>query len=333
MRVGALSRDRPDLYWGLLAVASLLGCGRSRQGAHSASGAGPNTSSVSIPAASGSSEAPLPARPVAAPCPTPTPSAGYPPWHRGYSKALCVRDTRGRWRSEQDPTDVDGWKHWLVFDGVDGASFRVEVIAPLALALRVDGSAMVVDLKDHLSLISAGGELRWRRPFPRCGHTQQLAIGQDNVSYFTCGYSILRFDADGALDWQKWPFGNHRMGGPWVDQRGTVYVSGDGSVAALDATGEARWKLSLGFNRAVGDLMWNAAGQLVCDTSMAELHTDSATSGGYRFYHEPEPNALFVVSATGRLLSSTPYPSQAPSGGWPEVLPRPEDGAHRVTLP
>lgn len=290
------------------------------------------TAHVDVPV-SGSAEPSERTSPPSPPtCPEPERDASYPPWHRGFVKDPCVRDARGRWASRRDPSDGDGWRHFLEFTPTAGSAaepFSVDVTSPMDLALRTDGACVVVDLKHHISLISPEGKLLWRKAFPRCGYVYATAISYDHHISVGCGYSLLHFEPDGEFSYQKWPFGNHSLGGPWVDRDGTLYVTGDGSVAALDPHGDERWRVSTGFNRATSQLGWSAAGDLVFDTGMAELHSDPATTGGMRIYHEQEPSELFLLSRGGKIISREQHDG-TPAKGWPPTLPYPEDGAHRI---
>ncbi|MCA9640326.1 MAG: PQQ-like beta-propeller repeat protein [Polyangiaceae bacterium] len=292
------------------------------------------TAQVDVPV--GSATASKRTSPPNAPaCPKPKHDEYDPPWHRGFVKEPCVRDARGRWASRGDPTDVDGWRHFLDFTPATGAEaepFSIEVISPMDIALRTDGACVVIDLKDHISLVSPRGELLWRKPFPRCGYVHATAISYDHHISLGCGYSLLHFQPNGDLSYQKWPFGDHSLGGPWVDRDGTLYVTGEGSVAALDPHGDVRWKVSTGFNRATSQLGWSAAGDLVFDTSMAEIHSDPAKTNGMRIYWETEPGELFVLSRSGKIISREKH-DNVPAKGWPETLPYPQDGAHRVDGP
>lgn len=308
------------------ALPWLVSCGSPQRAATTAQVEVPDSSAAPVERSS-------PPRPP--PCPEVTQESGYPPWHRAFVKEPCVSDTRGRWSSQRDPSDSDGWRHWLDFTptpGSDAEAFRVDVISPVDLALRSDGACIVVDLKEHVSLISPRGELVWRTEFPRCGYVHATAVSYDHHISLGCGYSLLHFEPDGKFAYQSWPMGNHSLGGPWVDRDGTLYVSGGGSVAALDPHGEALWKVSTGFNRATSQIGWSAAGNLVFDTGMAEMHSDPEQTNGWRIYSEREPNELFVLSRSGEILSREPHDGP-PAKGRPATLPYPEDGAHRVPEP
>ncbi|MCA9628157.1 MAG: PQQ-like beta-propeller repeat protein [Myxococcales bacterium] len=268
-------------------------------------------------------------------CPELQAEEGYPPWHRGLVKETCVRGARGRWQVRADDSDPDGWRHWLDFTpttGSDAKAFSVEVVAPMALALRSDGAAVVVDLKDRVSLIAPDGELVWRKAFPRCGYAYSVAIDYDHHISVNCGYSLLHFEPDGQLAYQKWPFGNHSLGGPWVDRDGTLYLSGEGTVVALNPHGKEIWRVSTGFNRALSQLGWLPSGDMVFDTSMAELHSNPEQTHGLRIYWQEEPPELFVISRTGKIVSREQHDGE-PTRGWPEALPYPEDGSHRIPEP
>jgi hypothetical protein len=271
------------------------------------------------------------ARPAPAPlCPPPKSPDSGPPWERAFDDALCIRTARGRALVDATPRDADGYDQTLRLDLATGESARVPVTAPVALAARPDGHILLLDLKHGVSLVSWAGEVSWRKTFPKCGAVRQLAIASDDTAVFSCGYSVLRLAADGALLWQVWPFGDESVRGPWVTHDGTIFVAGGGNVAALDGEGKARWTTSLGSNRATSDLAWSAAGQLVVDTSMAARHSDPTRTGGMRIYYQHEPPELIELSRDGKVLTRSARSSAVPEGGWPPVLPRPEDGSHRV---
>jgi hypothetical protein len=257
--------------------------------------------------------------------------SGHSPWET-YRHSKCIRGPEGRWRAERDPTDRDGWRHVLVFDGTDGRRWRVPVTAPTGLARRLDGHVLVLDLKQVATLISPAGVVVWRSAFPRCGALDSVAIGWDDVITFACGYTLVRIEKDGKVAWQKWPFGNQHVHNVWVACDGTLHVTSGGQVAALHADGTRRWTLSTGFNRYVQATAWLPNGHLVLQTSMSELHTPTSP-GGFRFYHEYEPPELIEVTPDGRIARREVMPSSQPAAGWPTTLPLPEDGAYRMPLP
>ena len=264
-------------------------------------------------------------------CPPPEPDGtNYPPWQLRHHFERCIRGAEGRWSVERDASDPDGWRHHLTFEGVEGQDVRVEVTSPTGLARRIDGKLVLLDLKEGVTLFALDGSVVWRATHPSCGAVHDVAVGWDDAITFTCGRSVVRLDAQGTLLWQRWPFGNTSTGGPWVARDGTLYVSGNGRVAALEPSGDVRWSFPTGSNRAVGRLVWNARGNLVFDTGMAAMHSNPDETNGLRIYFPSEPNELFELSPAGALVSRTPYPSIPPPGGWPAVLPVPADGSHRV---
>ena len=322
-----------DLRLAALSVglAASVGCSSP------ASQLGPTSSSLTLAAlvsSPSSSSSGLPLAPPAgagAPCPDVARTPGYPPWHRPFTLApeLCIRGPEGRHTVEKDATDRDGWRHFLVFDGAHGERVRTPITAPTGLARRFDGSVIVLDLKDGVTLVALDGSIRWRSSHPKCGAVDHLALDARGAITFACGYSVVRLEPDGKLAWQKWPFRDQQVRGPWVDPDGAVYVSGAGKVAALASNGEPLWTFSTGNNRAIGQLVWNDAGNLVFDTSMDELHSAPGPSG-ISFYNDFEPRELFEITRSGKLVKRVQYEGDAPPGGWPGVLPTPEDGAHRA---
>jgi hypothetical protein len=106
-------------------------------------------------------------------------------------------------------------------------------------------------------------------------------------------------------------------------------VSGGGDVAALAPDGSERWRVNTGWNRYVGAIAWLPGGDLVFATTQDEMHTPT-DDNGVRFYYEPEPAELFTVTRDGQVASRASFWESAPPGGWPEVLPYPEDRACRV---
>ncbi|MFO0547695.1 MAG: hypothetical protein U0271_04855 [Polyangiaceae bacterium] len=253
---------------------------------------------------------------------------GLPPWQGEDAFDKCIRSAEGRWLVTPDKTDPDGYRHTLAFDGARGERWTLAVDAPLALARRLDGGVIVVDLKNHVTLVSNAGAVVWKTEHPKCGMLESLAVDYSGNAIWSCGYSLLRVDANGHFAWQKWPFRDHHMGSVWVDRGGLVYTSGDGVVIALSPEGEERWRFATGFNRAIGKLVWTAQANLVFDTSMAELHSDT-DSAGYSFYYDVEPNELFEISRGGALVTRAKREGSAPPQ-WPVVLPVPEDGSHRL---
>ncbi len=269
--------------------------------------------------------------PAGPPCPAPAPrSPVAPPWELRHRFDLCVRGPEGRWSVEPDTTDRDGYRHHLRFDGANGASWALVVTVPTGLARRLDGSLVVLDLKSGVTLVSPEGAVVWRSTYPSCGSVAALAAGFDDEITVACGYSVIRLDARGALRWQVWPFRDGYIRNVWVDTDHVAYVSGNGRVAALGADGRTLWTTSTGFNRAIGTLVWNTAGNLVFDTSMDARHSDPSESGGYSFYYDEEPNELFEVDRRGAIVRRMTYESAPPAGGWPAVLPVDEDGGHRA---
>lgn len=266
----------------------------------------------------------------ALPCPPPDPEHhGFAPWDIWRFDADCIRGPEGRWTVEADTSDADGWRHVLVFEGVDGRSWRLEVIAPVGLARRLDGAVVVLDLREGAQLVAPDGSVVWRSTFPNCGAVRNEAIGWDDAITFTCGYSLLRLNADGSLAWQRWPFGNTSIGGPWVDRDGTLYVSGGGHVAAVAPDGSARWDVATGWNRYVGAIAWLQNGNMVFATTQDEMHTPTSDDG-VRIYYEAEAAELFEVTRTGTVVRRESFWDAAPQGGWPAVVPEPEDRSYRA---
>jgi hypothetical protein len=271
--------------------------------------------------------------PTAASCPPlAARGAGYPPWDVRQRRDECVRTASGRWTVRRDPSDGDGWRHFLRFEGSDGREWELVVTSPTGLAVRGDGSLVLLDLKDHVTLIAKSGAILAREKLPDCGAVERIAVAWDDTFSFTCGYSILRVDRTGRLLWQKWPFGDHHIRGPWVDQDGTIYVTGNGRVAALAPDGTPRWEVETGWNRHVGDLGWLPGGNIVFVTYQDERHTPTSAEGVRRYYAH-EPPEVFEITRRGAIVSSAPLPDAGPTGGWPQVLPVAEDGAHRVHEP
>lgn len=311
----------------LLSTACTSTCNRGAGVKEPASSTKPGAVDIAAPSAA------PPTRqrtPRAAPsCPAPEwRGAGYPPWEREYAFARCIHAPQGRWSVEPDKTDPEGFRHILSFAGARGDSWRLAVTAPTGMARRRDGQLVLIDLKNGVSLISLQGNVVWTAHHPKCGTVGSVAVGWDDVIVFGCGFSLLRFSARGKFEWQKWPFGDVHLRGPWVDRDGTLYVSGGGQVAALDDSGKPRWTFSTGSNRATGELMWNRAGDLVFDTGMAALHT----FGPVHRYFPRRPNELFEITRSGKLVWRKEHEG-VPDGGWPEVLSVPEDGSYRVPQP
>jgi hypothetical protein len=275
-----------------------------------------------------------PELPAGPPCPAPEARGpGTPPWELRHGFDRCVRGPEGRWWIETNASGRDGWRAAVEFAGVDGSTWTLEVASPVALARRTDGHLVVVDGKSGITLVSPEGSPVWSSTHPECGFVRAVAVGWDHAITLACGFSVVRLDEDGRLQWQVWPFGDNFVGGPWVDRFGSTYVSGDGRVARLDPHGKPYWTVSTGFNRAIGRLVWNEAGHLVFDTSMAERHSDPARSGGYSFYFDPEPNELFELTPTGDVVRRAPWEGAPPTEGWPEVLDVPPDGSYRCPNP
>jgi hypothetical protein len=274
---------------------------------------------------------PTPARVAQAlPCPAPDPThRGLAPWDVSHFEAACIRGPEGRWSVEKDASDAEGWRHTLVFDGVDGKHWTLAVIAPVGLARRLDGHVVVLDLQDGATLVSPDGRVVWRSRFRHCGHVRDVGIAWDDAITFSCGYMLLRLDAHGRQTWAKWPFGNTHVSGPWVDRQGTLYVSGGGNVAALGPDGTPRWTLSTGWNRYVGAIGWLPDGNLVFATTQDERHSPTSPEG-YRFYYDSEPPELFEVTRSGEVVRRERFDAASPVGGWPTVTAAPEDRSGRV---
>jgi hypothetical protein len=264
------------------------------------------------------------------PCPPPEPRGPtYPPWELDHHFDRCIRGPEGRWSVDHDSSEARGKRSILSFTGADEGAWTVEVVTPVALARRTDGHVVVVDVDRGVTLVSPQGSTVWRSSHPECGSVAAVAVGWDHGITIACGYSVTRLDADGRLAWQVWPFGDFFVGSLWVDRSASAFVSGGGRVARLDEDGQRYWSTSTGFNRAIGRLVWNAAGNLVFDTSMAELHSNPEHSGGYRFYYEFEPRELFELTRRGEVVRSTTWEHAPPDDGWPSVLGVPADGSHR----
>jgi hypothetical protein len=250
-----------------------------------------------------------------------------PPWDVA-SRVDCVRSARERVTVQADPTDGDGFRHFLDYEDVDGSHWRHIVTRPVGLALRIDGAIVVLDLKEGATLFDTAGVVVWRTQFPYCGALDSVAVGFDDTITFACGFSILRLDRNGVLLWSQFPFGNAGTLGPWVDRHGTLYVTGAGEVRALNPDGSQRWTLSTGTNRYVRRLGWLPNGDMTFQTSMNELHTRDDGSG-IRFYYPYEDDELFETTRAGvvvrrEALSIMTVPH------WPRTWPIPADGAHRL---
>lgn len=321
------------LAWAGTAPLALLGCASAGDTGHAAQPqlAEPQGSASPKAATTLRRAVATSAAPAGPPCPPPAPrSPVSPPWEVSHRFDQCVRGPEGRWIVDRDQTDPRGLRHVLRFDGAAGESWELLVTAPTGLARRLDGTLVVLDLHSGVTLVSREGTVLRRSTHPKCGLVDGLAIGFDDAITITCGYSVVRLDARGALLWQVWPFGDHYIRNVWVDADHVAYVSGNGRVAALGADGRTLWTTSTGFNRAIGTLVWNAAGNLVFDTSMDARHSDPSESGGYSFYYDEEPNELFEVDRRGAIVRRMTYESAPPAGGWPAVLPVDEDGGHRA---
>ena len=310
-----------------LVFAVLTGCASSKPVGESntpnATAVTPSSKSIGEPAATIEEFA-------GPPCPPGEPRGeGFPPWETRTTFDRCVRGPNERWSVVRDETDPEGWGHVLTFEALDGTTWTLDVIAPRALARRIDGHLVMLEGKQRATLVSPAGERVWSASHPECGFVEALAVGWDHAIVFACGYSVVRLDPDGQMAWHVWPFGDHSVRNVWIDRDGTTYVTGNGRVAALDIDGKTRWSVSTGFNRAIGRVVWNAAGNLVFDTSMDALHSPESSSG-YRFYYDDEPRQLFEVTRSGEIVRSQPYEQAPPSQGWPTVLAVPEDGSHRV---
>ena len=257
------------------------------------------------------------------------PGDGYAPWETWRRRDECVSRRGIRWSVRRDPSDPDGWRHFLRREGGGDKSWELVVTSPTGLAIRDDGSLVLLDLKDRITLISPAGQILARSSHPDCGAVEQLAVAPDGSLAFTCGYSLLRVDRDGTFRWQKWPFGDTHIHGPWVDADGTLYVTGGGHVAALAPDGTPRWTIETGWNRYVGDLAWLDGGNAVFVTSQAESHTPTSPEG-VRVYYEHEPPELFEITRRGEIVRRVPWDGGDPPGGWPPVLAATVDGANRL---
>jgi hypothetical protein len=249
---------------------------------------------------------------------------GGSPWEVRRAKLTCAASPHEVVTIRADASDTEGWRHFLDYADVDGVRWTANVIAPVGLALRTDGGIVVLDLKQGATLLDRGGHATWHTQFPYCGAVEDVAVGFDDAITFSCGYSLVRLDRMGMFQWQHFPFGNVHTHGPWVDRVGTLYVTGRGDVAALNADGTERWKFSTGFNRNVHTLGWLPNGNMTFVTSMDELHT----SGRLHIYHLPEPQELFELTRGGAVVRRDEF-TTVPAE-WPRTWPVPTDRAHRL---
>ena len=258
---------------------------------------------------------------AAAHCPAPPADQleheGAPPWERdplGRWPTACIEGVDGsRITVEKDPSDVDGWREYLIV--LDGAHvrFKRDIRAISAIAVAPDGGAVLAHTEDAVSRYSPSGALLWKTAHPYCG-SPEIAVGHDGRVVLGCGYSLVAYSPDGTFQWQKWPLGNTRIGKPLLQRDGSMIVNVAGYVLGLDAAGNERWRVDTGFNRYVHSLGVRPDGTLVFVTSMAEMHT----RGDVHIYYPTEPNELFAITRDGKIVSREKLDG-APA--WPETQP------------
>jgi hypothetical protein len=197
----------------------------------------------------------------------------------------------------------------LVLEGP--SSYRLPTRAVSSMNLGPDGSIVLAHVEPRVTRVSREGAILWTVEIPKCG-SPALVVGYNGEVVNACGYSLLKHAPDGKLLFQKWPFGNTRIGVPLLARDGTMIVSGGGVVAFLDADGEPRTKLPTGNNRYVHALGVLTNGDIVFRTTMAEMHS----SGPIHFYYDHEPPELFIVTRAGALKARSKAESP-----WPESLP------------
>jgi hypothetical protein len=251
-------------------------------------------------------------------CPTPKAEQlehdSAPPWERdplGRWPICLETNEGGRVHVEKDPTDIDGWRAFLVREEPGGKGFRLPTRAVSSFNLGPDGSVILGHTEFKITRVSREGVVMWSTDIPKCG-SPEIVVGHDGSTIDACGFSIVKLTPDGVVRFQKWPFGDIRIGTPFVMKDGRMIVSGGGAVALLDADAEVLQKMSTGGNRYVHKLGALPDGNVVFRTSMAAMHSD----GPIHFYYEHEPDEIFVVARDLKLIArkkaGAPWPASAP---------------------
>jgi hypothetical protein len=254
------------------------------------------------------------------------------------------------WEAEPDPlrvtagdgaTTVVQQKSRLVrlsSAGGDRPSWQLALpLEPLAIGLYLGGDVAVLG-SERLLRVRADGTLQWNVPLSGdspCGYPNALAVGYRNEVLVSCGYSLLRFDEKGVRKWQKWPAGNASVSAPYVDQRGHIYVSGDGTLLALAETGDPLWTFDAakGFPhpRHIGPLGFDRHGALLFVSRMNGLHSPTDGRGVRRYYVRKPPRLVVIDRDSGKLLREQDRESSlAEDPPWPASQPLAPDGAHRL---
>lgn len=242
--------------------------------------------------------------------------AASPPWERdplGRWPDCIETDDGARVSIVKDPTDADGWTASLVVEDGSGPRYRRDTRAMSSMAVTADGGVVIVHVEDDVSRYAPSGTLLWKSSHPKCG-APAVSVGRDGRVVFACGYSLIAMSPDGRLEWQKWPFGNQRVGQPLLLDDGTMIVRSGSTVARLDADAEPIWKVGTGGNRYVYPIGAMADGNIVFRTAQDELHTP----GDVRIYYDHEPMELFVVSRAGAIVTRSEI-HEPPR--WPLALP------------
>lgn len=242
-------------------------------------------------------------------------SAGAP-WERDPLGAMpaCIETADGATVEViADKSDLDGWRAELVVTDDAGVRYRRPTRAIMSMAVAPDGGVVLSHTEDYVERFTAAGGLAWSAPRPKCGYAE-TAVAADGRVVLACGYSYVAYAPDGTLLWQRWPFGNARVGTPLIARDGTIVTRSGATVAGLDATGAIAWRVDTGANRFVRPLGVARDGSIVFVTSMAELHSE----GDVHIYYETQPDELFAITARGRVLSRRTLDG-APA--WPDAKP------------
>jgi outer membrane protein assembly factor BamB len=171
----------------------------------------------------------------------------------------------------------------------------------------VDGKWIVMERDDLVSFDATGAEL-WRKPLTpllqKCGAPAGHAVAHDGGIVIGCGYSVLRYSADGKLMWQVFPAGDYYVTSPLVAADGTTFVGARGSLYAIDRDGKTKWNVDTGSNRSSSSLTSTPNGEIMFETSMAGMHSPTDAKGRRRYYIR-KPNEILVVSSKGKIVSRT----------------------------
>ncbi|MCA9617407.1 MAG: PQQ-binding-like beta-propeller repeat protein [Myxococcales bacterium] len=159
------------------------------------------------------------------------------------------------------------------------------------VALGLDGSLRVKGFSfDQTALVAVDpdGGVRWIRPidcpYDAYGMAHELSLGTDGTTFITCDGGLYAIDASGELRWQHHQ--EQRFRGVALGADGATYLGADGQLLRLDAQGKPSWSLATG-NWKADELQGSAP----------------VVDAAGKIYLGTADGRLLVASAEGELLA------------------------------